>query len=140
MPFIIFCFFVVVSTGPAYAEWRPIYMGDEAGMTVYVDPETLRRKGNLAKLWILFDYQTTQKVGTNTFLSIKGYREFDCVEGRMRTLSLTQFSGNMGSGKPVYRADANDDNWVSIATTSVGQKLLEVACRTKPSPQSTLPE
>jgi len=50
-----------LSSGPVYAEWVPIsFTKKESGYDVYADPGTILRNGDLAKLWILYDYKTPQ--------------------------------------------------------------------------------
>jgi len=72
-----------LSSGPAYAEWVAIgYSESLGGYTVYVDPDTIRRKGDLVKVWALTDYTTIQTVADNSFLSSKAQNEFDCAEER----------------------------------------------------------
>ena len=85
-----------------YAGWVLTSGDDAAGMTVYVDPDSIRRKGNLAKMWQLYDYKTVQTVAGDSLLSMKRFNEYDCTEERTRTLGYTWFSGNMGTGNVVY--------------------------------------
>ena len=40
---------LVLRSGPAYAEWEQIYKTDD-GMTLYVDPDSIRRKEDLVKM------------------------------------------------------------------------------------------
>jgi hypothetical protein len=51
---------LLLSSGPVYAEWVLLNQNDQTGLTVYVDPDTIRRKGALVKMWILSDYKTVQ--------------------------------------------------------------------------------
>src|ERR1043165_6247663 len=62
---------LVLSSRPAYAAW--VCGDDEAEMTVYVDPDTIRRHGDLVKRWHLNDRKTVEGYG-----SIKSQREYDC--------------------------------------------------------------
>ena len=49
---------LVLSSVPAYAEWVTIAYSDSlGGYTTYADPGTLRRKGNLVKIWSLVRLQ-----------------------------------------------------------------------------------
>jgi hypothetical protein len=41
---------IALSNGPAYAEWVAASNSDEEGMTVNVDPGTLRRNGDMVKI------------------------------------------------------------------------------------------
>ena len=118
---------LVVSGGPAYAEWVEVSANKVAGVIAYADPGTIRRKGDLVKMSSLFDLQTTQTSRGNSYLSIKAQQTYDCAEDRSRALVYTKFSGHMGHGAEVY-AFAVKQQSKPVAPMSVGQELLKVAC------------
>jgi hypothetical protein len=94
---------LVPSSGPAYAEWVAVEKNNQfAGIgTVYVDPDTIHRTGNLVKMWQLIDFKTMQGGRSpSRLLSTKIQKEFDCAEERLRLLVLTDFWGNIGTGEP----------------------------------------
>src|SRR4029077_4242280 len=93
---------LVLSSGPAYAEWIKIVDNDQTGITVYADPMTVRRNGNLVKGWLLYDFKTIQTKTYAAFLSFKALSEIDCAEERTRHFALTIFWRNMGPGEVVY--------------------------------------
>ena len=121
---------MLLSSSPAYAEWVAVGGNDQIGMTTYADPSTIRRKGDLVKMWQLNDFKTVQTVEGNSFLSTKKQREFNCAEERTRILAATQFSGNMGTGEVVWR-NANEQKWEPVVPESIGQTLWEFTCRKK---------
>lgn len=121
---------LVLSCGPAYAEWVEVSASKMAGVIAYADPDTIRRKGNLAKMWSLFDIKTTQTGGVNSYLSIKAQQAYDCAQDRSRALAYTKFSGNMGHGAEVYSVSV-EQTWKPVAPMSVGQELWKVACSKK---------
>jgi hypothetical protein len=121
---------LVLSSGPTCAEWIAVEKNNQSAgtMTVYVDPETIHRNGNLVSMWQLIDFKTMQGGRSPTrFSSTKVHRQFDCVEDRLRLLALTDFWGNMGTGES---SDAYIDgsHWVSVEADSIDQALLELAC------------
>jgi hypothetical protein len=121
---------LAVSSGSVHAEWVAVEKNNElAGiMTVYVDPDTILRKGNLVKMWQLIDYKTMQGGRSpSRFSSTKIHKEFDCAEVRLRLLALTDFWGNMGTGEP-SGAYVEGGNWVAVEPDSINQALREVAC------------
>jgi hypothetical protein len=118
---------LLLSSVPAYAGWVLTSGDDEAGLTVYVDPDTLLRKGNLVKMWQLYDYKTVQAVAGDSLLSIKRQNEYDCTEERTRMLAYTWFSSNMGKGRVVYRT-ADEQQWEAIVPRSIDRALWKVAC------------
>jgi len=124
---------LLLISSPAYAGWVRIDKTDidktDDGMTTYVDPDTIRRKGNLVKIWELFDFKTIQTSQGN-LLSRKSQDEYDCAEERRRTLAFMDFSGNMGSGRVVDR-NVDEGKWEPIAPDSVGQVLWKLVCGKK---------
>jgi hypothetical protein len=121
---------LVLSCGSAYAEWVEVSANKNAGVIAYADPDTIRRKGDLVKMWSLFDLKTAQTVGGNSYLSIKAQQTYDCAEDRSQALAYTKFSDNMGHGANVHSV-LEEQTWKPVAPMSVGQKLSKVACGRK---------
>jgi hypothetical protein len=114
------------------------YSESLGGYTVYVDPDTIRRKGDLVKVWALTDYTTIQTVADTSFLSSKAQNEFDCAEERQRELAVTWFSGNMGNGNGVW-TNSDETTWRPVAPGSVGQGVWKFACGCAITPCRTQP-
>ena len=122
---------LVLSGGPAYADWVAVekdYLMPGL-QTVYIDPNTIHREGNLVTMGQLIDFTGMQgnPRGPTRFLSTKTHKQFDCAEDRVRLLAFTEFSHRMGTG---IRADGlvDKDNWLSIKPESINKALWEVAC------------
>ena len=127
---LILIMFLVLSGGPAYAEWIELaYTDGPEGYTLHVDPDTIRRKGTLVKIWVLYDYKTIQKMeGTSyTYMSSRVQSQYDCVEERSRRLSLAWFSGNMANGTVVVISQ-DESKWTPVAPGSIGQVLWKFTC------------
>ncbi len=130
---------LVLSSGPAYAEWVVIgYSKSLGGYTLYVDPDTIRRKGDLVKVWALTDYSTIQTIAALSFLSSKAQNEFDCVEERQHELAVTWFSGQMGHGNGVWH-NSDETEWRPVAPGSAGQGVWKFACGCAIAPCRILP-
>jgi hypothetical protein len=121
---------LVLSSGPAYAEWMPIGGDAQEGTTIYVDLSTVRRNGDLVKVWYMLDYETVRTVLQFSYLSRKSQAQIDCAEERIRNLAATLFSGNKGNGKLVH-TDSDEGEWAPVAPESVGEVLLNLVCRKK---------
>ncbi|RPH81530.1 MAG: hypothetical protein EHM80_02100 [Nitrospiraceae bacterium] len=121
---------VLLSSAPAYAEWVMVVGNEEAGVTVYADPDTIRRTGNLVKAWHLNDFKSEQIVQGISYLSVKAQHQYDCTTNRERILALTKFSGNMGRGKVVYK-DSHARKWKPVTPGSVSHELGKMACSKK---------
>ncbi|HSQ92414.1 MAG TPA: surface-adhesin E family protein [Nitrospiraceae bacterium] len=121
---------LVLSREQVHAEWMLVSGDDAAGLAVYVDPGTIRQKGNLAKMWQLYDYKTVQRVAGDSLLSMKRFNEYDCTEARTRTLGYTWFSGHMGSGNVVY-STTEVQPWELVVSRSINHTLWKTACGKK---------
>ena len=84
MRIVLIAWLILVAT-PAWAEWVKVSESD--GLTGYVDPATIRKNGNLRRVWEIQDLKARgTKFGE---LSRRVLNEYDCKEERMRTLSAT---------------------------------------------------
>lgn len=122
---------LLMSVGPAYAEWQVVDKDDHHEYAVYIDPDTIRRNGEVVQMWALLDFETTQTKPSLPFLSVKARREIDCTEERIRLLAVMAFSGNMGSGEVVYRYSDSNDQGISIEPGSVAESLWTLVCNEK---------
>jgi hypothetical protein len=122
---------------PAYAEWVAVekdYLSP-GRQTVYVDPDTIRREGNLVTIWQLIDFKWMQGnqgigrlgFGPHRFFSTKTRKQFDCAEKRLRLLAFTEFSQHMGTGISA-NGYVDKDNWLPVEPESISQALWEIAC------------
>jgi hypothetical protein len=121
---------LVLSSGPAYAEWVAIEKQYQSPgrQTVYVDPDTIRREGHLVTMEQLIDFKTMQGGRSPTrFSSTKIQKEFDCADKRLRMLALTDFWGNMGTGEAAGAA-IGGGHWIPVEPESLNYALWKVAC------------
>ena len=115
----------------ASAEWTAV--GGTGELIQYVDRATIRKSGNLVKMWDLADYKTVRTSPSTgvSYFSDKGQREYDCKEEKVRQLAFTWFDGQMGSGKVVYNTSETSMKWSPIQPGSIGEALWKVACGKK---------
>jgi len=120
-----------LSTVPAYAEWAAVekdYLLPGL-QTVYVDPDSIRREGNLVTMRQLINFKWMQGSarGPARFLSTETHKQFACAEKRLRLLAFTEFSHGMGTGIPVA-GHVDKGNWIPVEPESINQALWEVGC------------
>jgi len=123
--------FLFLSSIPAYAEWEAVekdYLLPGL-QTVYVDPESIRREGNLVTIWQLIDFTWMQgnPRGPHRFFSTKTHKQFDCAGKHVRLLAFTEFSQGMGTGMP-RDGYVDKDNWLPVEAESMSHALWEAAC------------
>ncbi len=108
------------------AEWTRVD-GNEDGVTTYANLATIRRKGDIAKMWVLTDHKTVQKNELGGYLSNESQYEYNCREEQYRGLFVAIYSSNMGSGKPVH-SSSSLTAWNPVRPGSMGELWFKIAC------------
>ena len=109
--------FLLLFSINGYCEWTPVSSGND-GVT-YVDFSTIKKSGNYLRSWGLIDFKGN--------FSLIYLTEYDCSEERSRDLSLTSYSGPMGTGIP--KISNITPNWVYHRPNSSGFIVLKSVCR-----------
>jgi hypothetical protein len=115
-----------VLSSSAAAEW--VEVGGNESATTYADPATIRRAGNMVRMWHLLDYAKARGIkGIKPHLSVRMLDEYDCAQERARTLSFSLHSGSMGEGE-VVGASNNPGNWRPVPPDTLVETLRGFAC------------
>jgi hypothetical protein len=121
------CFLVaLVLPNYAHAEWTR-FDEDGQGMVLYIDQATFRQEKDGVRIWSLFDYDKAKTVANTHFKSTKALNQFDCPGERMRILSMSFHSGNMGLGQTVH-SDSTLQPWEPVSPSSIGSSAFDHAC------------
>jgi hypothetical protein len=118
----------VLSTGSAHAEWT-FFATDGKGNTVYIDRDTVSRKGSLVRIWVLLDAMTVHETLEGVpFLSSRTLHQYNCEKERFRFLTFSLFSGNMASGQMVH-SDHYILDWEPVPPKGSARRLLNWVCK-----------
>ena len=93
---LLFTLMLVVVSGSAVAEWIPV--SENYIFSLYSDPTTISKSGNIVKMLRLTDFKTAQGSTGTQYLSTKRQDEYDCVKKQRRIVYVTAYSENMGAG------------------------------------------
>lgn len=122
---------LLLSPSLVFAEWVVVERDyfSPGLQTIYVDPTSLQRDGNLVTISQLIDYKWMQGnyVGTPRFLSTKARKQFDCTGRRVRSLTFTEYYGHMATGVAMSAYVANNQ-WLPIELQTLNHALFEIAC------------
>jgi hypothetical protein len=126
---IVMMLLAVVSSSAA-AEWIVADFNDTS--TDYADRTTIRKAGDLVRMWDIADYKTVN-VGPDgkQYMSMKRQHEYDCRNEKARTLLLSVYTGHMGGGEVVYSRSDPDDQWEPVPPETMLESLWKVACGKK---------
>ena len=111
----------------ALAEW--IGLGRNETFRAYLDQRSVRRKGELARVFQLTDFATAQWVDERTVMgSMRALVEYDCSRPRSRPVVLEAYSEQMGEGRLVAKEEKPDAEWEEIVPGSPGENVRRLVC------------
>ena len=113
---------LLLAAAPLRAEWLKV--GETDAAVHYIDAATIRRDGNLRRVWTVQDMRDTDPAGVR---SIRALEEYDCLTERFRYLSLTAHSAPMAGGE-VVAAHILDDNWTARPPGTKPSAIEKIVC------------
>lgn len=111
-------------TSPAWAGWSFVTSSEEDA-EVLVDFETLRKEGNLRRIWQLYNLSPNDKNGWG---SVRSRVEFDCKNETLKTLSYSVYSKQFASGSVIHRRDEEQPKR-DIAPETISWTVLKEVCK-----------
>ena len=118
--FLVVCMLFVA--GPAWADW--VNVGESAGNNFYIDPGTIRKDGDLRKVWGIQDLGKRDIDGE---MSRRYREEYDCKAARKRFLSATTHSEPMAAGSTLV-SNSEPSDWMDIRPNTLADDILKKVC------------
>ncbi len=114
-----------VSSINIYAEWTELGVteGDDHN---YVDLKTMRRIDGKIRIWSMMDYKQPKKWGNIVYSSSKSLEELDCNAETQATISGRGYSGNIGSGNPIYTFSPKGHE--PVIPDTIGAYMMNYIC------------
>ena len=119
---------ILRATG-ARAEWAKV--AESQSSIIYLDFGTMRKSGNLIKVWELYDNKTIQTWANVNYMSGKAQMQYDCQEEQTRELAGMLYSQNMGQGDVVWVFSNDPRNWFPVVPGSISEKTFNAVCSQK---------
>ena len=113
---------LMMLAGSAWAEW--VLYSETDTSTFYYDPATIRKDGNMRRVWELSDLRKRHKDGE---ISRRYRAEYDCKNERTRILSFSLHSEPMAGGE-VLKNFGEDKEWREIPPGTVVNTILKIVC------------
>ncbi|KAF0201356.1 MAG: hypothetical protein FD173_2147 [Gallionellaceae bacterium] len=98
--------------------------------TVYVNNSTIRRDGDVVKMWSLVDFAHLKKITGKSYMSVKSQDEYDCKGRQYRSLHYSFFAGNMGAEEVAVK-NTQPTDWYPVDSDSLVKILFNAACKKK---------
>jgi hypothetical protein len=114
----------LLMSGSSWAQWSPVAI-DVDGTIFNFDYSTLRKDGELRKIWTLSNFVEKDPNGV---MSSRVRMEYDCKNELQRFLSFKLFSDRNATGKVIESGDISS-SWKDIAPDTAAWKLMQTACK-----------
>lgn len=112
----------------AMAEW--VDAGANETQRLYYDPATIRKTGDVVKMWHLHDYSEARDLAGKKYMSLRVLSEFDCWKNEFRIFNETYHSENMAGGD-VLSTVSGPTKWQPVPRGSFNEILKKIACGKK---------
>ena len=106
----------------AQAMWVTVSQNEVA--TVYVDSASIVKMQHNKRMWVVYDLKEVDNSGQR---SVKSYIDYDCAEGKYKTMSATSHANKMGNG-PVIKSLPVPEAWRPVSQDSMSRQLFAFAC------------
>ena len=119
-------FFLLGTSASANADWTPF--GEAETSYIFIDKTTLARSGNIAKVWVMYDY----KEKLDGIASMKDLNEFDCKIVESRAIARIAYSEQMGKGSVIFSVldkVKTPPPFAAIAPGSIADGYFKIACK-----------
>ena len=113
----------LIVSAPAFSGWEE--MVSRGGISLFVDPQTIKVSGDMRNVLALVAYNEPLENGAR---SIQGTMEYDCPGKRLRTLTFTQYAGPLARGR-VVSDNQSPSEWGPVAPGTFAADALEFVCR-----------
>ena len=121
MKFIVLLLLASVSAA-SHAMWVTVTRNEVA--TVYIDSSAITKLGYNRRVWVVYDLTSPDKTGQQ---SVKSHIDYDCTEGKYRTISATSHPNKLGNG-PAIKALPVPEGWRPVSQDSMSRQLFSFAC------------
>ena len=105
------------------AEW--VKVGEDEGSVVYVDPATLVKSGDVRRAWTLSQFKLAR---ADNVVSYRTLDDFNCKEGRRRTVFRETYAGPMATGKVLDSGKPLLDKFENVYPYSPGGWQFQYVC------------
>ena len=118
--------FLSLLSGCASTNWVVVDETDTA--TIYIDPTTISKEGNLRKTWSLVNYK---KCGRDGVMSTRLRTEYDCEGESSRAIGVSTHSGSMATGEILVSGQTKYSSPTAVTPGTPSAAILKIACANK---------
>ena len=118
---------LVMVSNAASANWVKIASNDVA--TVYANPASIRKVGNVVKMWVLYDLLKPDSRHGQNYGSMRSNDSYDCVADKTQQLHTLFYAGNMGGGNVIPAKHTGNYPWKPVVQDTLAEAVWKFACK-----------
>ena len=108
-------------------EWILIHFDKEQRVSFNVSLGNFSLLNNKTRIWVMEDFESTQKVKDLNYRSIKSLLQFNCDSNTMRILAYSLYKVNNANGLAIFsKSEALD--WDKVKANSINSEYQKIAC------------
>jgi hypothetical protein len=115
--------FLAILITPAQAQWEKISENND--LINYIDKSTIKKDGNLRKIWRLTDLKKREITGE---MSIRMMVEHDCKEDLFRYLFVSNHSDPMAGGRIINQVRKDEKEWSQVPPETLSATIHKIVC------------
>ena len=106
---------LATASDAARPDWERGIADSDAEASVYLDPFSLRKEGDLIRIRVLSDLKKADTYLGRPYLSVSSVKEYDCRTAMVRTVEVALYAGPMRSGDLIASDLPNGKEWRPLA-------------------------
>lgn len=122
------CFLLYFFCINAHAEWTKY--DDFNGRTLYFDAPSMKRDGDILKVWLLHDFKSPQELspGSGKYLSSRIQVHFNCRDMTSSLAHASTHTERQAKGKVIASKTFATTDWTPIAPATAYYDFAEIGC------------
>jgi hypothetical protein len=122
--------------------WKLLDVSSDGTTAIFGSHRHDSRKGNVVAVWLRYEYRDSRSQNGESFKSLVERSLYDCDRIASKEISQTAYPDNNLEGVPVLSStfDEGKVTWTPVIPGTVGDELLDWACKTTPVTSSAKPK
>jgi hypothetical protein len=116
--------------------WTFLMVTDDGTFAIFGSHRHATREGNIATLWLRYENRESQSESGQYYMSKVEREMYDCARMASKPVSITYYGGNnLDAIGNSFTYDESKVSWAPVIPGTIGDSLLDWACKSTPRAQ-----
>jgi hypothetical protein len=116
--------FLIFFSVNGYCQWELSSTSRDGLISTYIDFKRIKKIGPNLRVWTLIDL----KQSSNEVMSYLALDDWNCSEGKRKSIQISTYSNNMARGNPLHTTEG-DGKWVYLTPGSMQDEIYSKICK-----------